>query len=94
MHDAPHEQAYRELVQRVGDDIGPGEDDHSELIPWGTAWDGVVTFTTSRVAFTQSHEITLLASLLDEDTGRIIGFDEIRARHADSLARCVAEPRR
>lgn len=80
LHDAPHQQAYRELVQLVGDDLGRGEDGQSELIPGGTVWDGVVTFTTSQVAFTQIHEIRLPASLLDEDTGLIISFDEIRAR--------------
>jgi hypothetical protein len=80
LHDAPHEQAYRELVQLVGDDVGLGEDGISELIPGGTVWDGVVTFTTSQVAFTQSHEIRLPSSLLNEDTGPIIHFDEIRAR--------------
>jgi hypothetical protein len=79
-HDAPHEQAYRELVQLVGDDVGPGEDGQSELIPGGTVWDGVVKFTTSQVAFTQSHEITLPSNILDEDPGIFARVDEIRAR--------------
>jgi hypothetical protein len=80
LHDAPHEQSYRELVQLVGDDVGPGEDGHSELIPGGTVWDGVVTFTTSHVAFTQTREITIPSSRLDEDPGPAIRDDEIRAR--------------
>jgi hypothetical protein len=80
LHDAPHEQAYRELVQLVGDDVGPGEDGVSELILGGTVWDGVVTFSNSQVAFTQSHEITLPSSLLNEDSGSIFRIDEIRAR--------------
>jgi hypothetical protein len=68
-HDSLHEQAYRELVQLVGDDSGPGEDGHSELIPGGTIWDGVVVFTTSEVSFVHTREITLPSSILDEDPG-------------------------
>ena len=79
-HDALHEQAYRELVQLVGDDSGPGEDGRSEVIPGGTVWDGVVVFTTAQVAFTRSHEITLPSGVLDEDPGPVIRADEIRAR--------------
>lgn len=79
-HDALHEQAYRELVQLVGVDIGPREDGNSELIPGVTVWDGIVVFTTSQVAFTQSREITLPSSVLDEDPGPIIREDEILAR--------------
>ncbi len=78
-HDGEHEQAYRKLVQLVGVDTGPGEDGQSELIPGGTIWDGVVVFTTSQVAFVQSHERTVPSSILDEDPG-IIRPDEIRAR--------------
>ena len=78
-HDGEHEQAYRELVQLVGVDTGPGEDGQSELIPGGTIWDGVVVFTTSQVAFVQSHERPVPSSILDEDPG-IIRPDEIRAR--------------
>lgn len=79
-HDAVHEQSYRELVQLVGDDEGRGEDGRSEIIPNSTIWDGVVTFTTSQVSFTQSHERTVPVSLLDEDPGPFIREDEIRAR--------------
>jgi len=79
-HDSLHEQAYRELVQLVGDDSGPGEDGHSELIPGGTIWDGVVVFTTSEVSFVQIREIRLPSSILDEDPGPVIREDEIRAR--------------
>ena len=67
-------------IQLVGDDAGPGEDGRSELIPGGTVWDGVVTFTTAQVAFTQSHEVTLPSAILDEDPGPFIREDEIRAR--------------
>lgn len=80
LHDAPHQQAYRELVQLVGDDQGPGEDGHSELIANGTIFDGTVVFTTSTVAFTQSHERTVPIAILDEDPGPFIRPDEIRAR--------------
>ena len=52
----------------------------SEIIPGGTIFDGTVTFTTSTVAFTQSHERTVPVSILDEDPGPIIRADEIRAR--------------
>ena len=80
LHDAPHQQAYRELVQLVGDDQGPGEDGQSELIANGTIFDGTVVFTTSTVAFTQSHERTVPIAILDEDPGPFIRPDEIRAR--------------
>jgi hypothetical protein len=80
LHDAPHQQAYRELVQLVGDDQGRGEDGQSELIAGGTIFDGNVTFTTSSVAFTQSHERTIPVAILDEDPGPFIRTDEIRAR--------------
>ena len=80
LHDAPHQQAYRELVQLVGDDQGPGEDGQSELIANGTIFDGTVVFTTSTVAFTQSHERTVPVAILDEDPGPFIRPDEIRAR--------------
>jgi hypothetical protein len=80
LHDAPHEQAYRELVQLVGDDTGAGEDGVNELIPGGTIFDGTVVFTTSHVSFTQSHEKTISTAILDEDPGPFIRADEIRAR--------------
>ena len=80
LHDAPHQQAYRELVQLVGDDQGRGEDGQSELIANGTIFDGTVAFTTSTVAFTQSHERTVPMAILDEDPGPFIRPDEIRAR--------------
>ena len=80
LHDAPHQQAYRELVQLVGDDQGRGEDGQSELIVNGTIFDGTVVFTTSTVAFTQSHERTVPIAILDEDPGPFIRPDEIRAR--------------
>ena len=73
-------QAYRELVQLVGDDSGPGEDGRSELIAGGTMWDGTVSFTTSEVAFVRAREVTLPSSTLDEDPGPVIREDEIRAR--------------
>jgi hypothetical protein len=78
--DAQQEQAYRELVELVGDDIGPGEDGRGEVIAGATVWDGVVKFTTSQVAFTQIHEKTLPSGLLDEDPGPVIQADELRAR--------------
>jgi len=80
LHDAPHQQAYRELVQLVGDDEGAGEDGHSELIANGTIFDGTVTFSTSAVAFTQIRERTIPVAILDEDPGPFIRPDEIRAR--------------
>ena len=80
LHDAPHQQAYRELVQLVGDDQGSGEDGQSELIANGTIFDGTVVFTTSTVAFTQTRERTVPIAILDEDPGVFPRPDEIRAR--------------
>jgi hypothetical protein len=77
-HDAEHEQAYRELVELVGDDRGEGGT--AELIPDGKIWDGVVVFTTSQTSFTRIPEKTLPSSILDEDSsGPVIKEDEIRA---------------
>ena len=80
LHDAPHQQSYRELVQLLGDDEGAGEDGHSELIANGTIYDGTVTFSNSAVAFTQTRERTVPVAILDEDPGPFIRPDEIRAR--------------
>jgi hypothetical protein len=82
-HDAVHEQAYREVVQLIGDDTpaGRGEDGVDDVIPDGTIWDGTVVFTTSQVAFTVIREGTLPASALDEDQDQVRALgDEIRAR--------------
>jgi hypothetical protein len=79
-HDGEHEQKYRELVQLIGVDTGPGEDGRSELIPGGTVSDGTVVFTTSQVAFVRIRELTLPSSALDEDPGPVIREDEIQAR--------------
>jgi hypothetical protein len=80
LHDAPHLQSYRELVQLVGVDEGAGEDGQSELIANGTIFDGTVTFSGSAVAFTQTRERTIPVAMLDEDPGPFIREDEIRAR--------------
>lgn len=78
--DGANGQAYRELVQLVGVDIGPGEDGRSELISGGTLWDGVVKFSTSQVRFDQSRETPFInSSILDEDGGLFIKEDEIQA---------------
>jgi hypothetical protein len=47
LHDAPHEQTYREEIRLVGDDGAEG--DTAELLPTDAIWDGVVGFTTSPV---------------------------------------------
>lgn len=78
LHDGPHEQAYRELVELVGVDKGPGEDGPSEVI--FTVSDGTVVFTNSEVAFTRIPERTFPIGILDEDRGPSIRTDEILAR--------------
>jgi hypothetical protein len=75
-HDAEHEQAYREVVQLVGDDRGEGGT--AELIPAEPLSDGVVVFTTSHVSFVRSWEKIYSSSVLDEDPGPAIREDEIR----------------
>jgi hypothetical protein len=49
LHDAPHEQAYREEVRLVGDDRGEGVT--TELLSIDAIWDGVVEATTSPVPY-------------------------------------------
>jgi hypothetical protein len=49
LHDATHEQAYREEVRLVGDDRGEGVT--TELLPIDAIWDGVVDVPTSPVPY-------------------------------------------
>lgn len=68
LHDAPHEQAYREEVRLVGDDRGEG--DTVELLPIDAIWDGVVVFTTCslrQIQFVRSPEKLYPNNVLDED---------------------------
>jgi hypothetical protein len=78
--DAQAQQSYRELVQLIGVDEGPGEDGQNDVIAGGTIWDGPITFTTSQVAFQQIHEKTVPLSVLSEDRELIQTRDELRAR--------------
>jgi hypothetical protein len=82
LHDAQHEQAYRELVEIIGVDTGePGEDGVDDVLPGATIWDGVAVFTTSQVSFTVTRERRLPAAALDEDTHPFLPrSDELRAR--------------
>ena len=77
-HDGEHEQAYREVVELVGDDRRRGEDGQNDLIAGSTIWDGEFKFSTSQVAFEHSREKTFPSSILDEDGP--FREDEIRAR--------------
>lgn len=79
-HDAPCGQAYREVVELVGDDSSLGEDGQSDVIPGGTLFDGTVVFSNFSLAFTQIREKTLPSAILDADPGPIIRTDVIRAR--------------
>ncbi len=47
LHDAPHEQAYREEIRLVGYDGAEGVT--AELLPTDAIWDGVVDVPTSPV---------------------------------------------
>jgi hypothetical protein len=49
LHDAPHEQAYREEIRLVGDDGAEGVT--AELLPTDAIWDGVVDVPTSPVPY-------------------------------------------
>ena len=91
LHDGPHEQAYRELVELVGVDIGTGEDGQSEVI--GIVSDGTVVFTNSQVQFTRIPEKKFPIGILDEDPGPLIRTDEIQAR-VTLTALPQASPRR
>ena len=78
LHDVQHEQAYRELVELVGVDVGPGEDGQSEVI--FKVSEGTVVFTNTQVRITRIPEKTFPIAILDEDRGPIIRTDEILAR--------------
>lgn len=80
LHDAPHQQSYRELVQLVGVDEGIGEDGTNELLANGTISDDVISFSTSAVAIVRIRERTVPIAVLDEDPGIIPRRDELRAR--------------
>jgi hypothetical protein len=76
-------QPYRETVSLLGDDEGPGEDGHSELIPGGAQiYNGVVTFTPSQPEFVRTRAKEFTASFLNEDRPGFANLDdkdEIRA---------------
>lgn len=74
-HDIQHEQAYRELVEIIGQD---GEDGVGEVIPDGIMWDAVVVFTSGN--FIQIREKDVPLSALNEDPNPIFATDEIQAR--------------
>ena len=82
LHDGPHEQAYRELVELIGVDTLAGEDQVDDIISLTPAfWDGIVRFTTQQGGFQQIRERTLPAQALDEDPDVFFHrADEIRAR--------------
>lgn len=81
LHDIQHEQAYREVVQLIGDDTGPGEDGVNDIIPGGVIWDGTVVFGSTQPFLDQSHEKDIPVAILDEDRHPLlVRADEIRAR--------------
>jgi hypothetical protein len=84
--DADHQHAYREVVELIGVDEGPGEDGQNELIPGGLVFNGAVTFANTTPINRPPRLLPLPSSALDEDPGRIFPNaifpkeDEIRAR--------------
>jgi len=77
-HDIAHEQKYRELVQLIGVDEGPGEDGRSEPLPIDPIWDGPFTFGGLATAFDRTREGVIPTSALIEDA--FFRRSEIRAR--------------
>lgn len=80
--DAQHR--YREDVQLIGVDEGPGEDGTNELIVGGLLFSGIVTFPSTALV-NRERLLPLPSSALDEDrgTGPAVFFaleDELRAR--------------
>jgi hypothetical protein len=76
LHDAEHQQPYREQVQLIGDDRGEGG--AAEMIPNGTISDGIVAFSTSTVQITRIPERLVPANILIEDAGPVVEENEIR----------------
>ncbi|MEA3012732.1 MAG: hypothetical protein QOD42_1277 [Sphingomonadales bacterium] len=84
LQDVQQQTRYAELVQLVGDDVGPGEDGQNELIP-----NGELSFAES-LAFASSAPVTRVRLLalpsksVDEDPSGPFHTpqeeDEIRAR--------------
>jgi hypothetical protein len=80
-HDGEHEQAYREVVELIGVDTVPGEDQVDDVIPGGKVSEGIVRFSSSEVILPRSFEVRLPAATLDEDPDLLLPrADEIRAR--------------
>jgi hypothetical protein len=81
--DVQLQRRYRETVELVGVDEGPGEDGSNELIPGGR-FDAVAAFTVP--ALNRSRLLAVPSAALDEDPGRsgplamFRNRDEIRAR--------------
>lgn len=77
-HDVAHEQRYRELVQLIGMDEGPGEDGRSEPLPIDPIWDGPFAFGGFASAFEHTREKIIPIGALAEDP--FFKRSEIRAR--------------
>lgn len=76
--DAVSERSYREVVELVGVDEGPGEDGQSDVIVGVQLEEGLVTFTTSQTSFVRGREKQVSSALLEEDG--MFRRAEIRAR--------------
>jgi hypothetical protein len=80
--DVQQQRRYRETVELVGVDEGPGEDGVNELIPGGR-FDAVAVFTVPTL--NRSRLLAVPSTALDEDPGKgpfgiFPNRDEIRAR--------------
>ena len=60
-------QAYREVVELVGLDIGPGQDGVSDPIADGVISDRIRTFTAAVSSFADTKQKRLPVGALDED---------------------------
>ena len=78
-HDVEHRQMYRELVEVIGDDSGPGEDGVSEKLSVAPLSNSLVSFASQGWA-TRIHTKDVPISVLNEDPHPIFRTDEIQAQ--------------
>jgi len=81
--DVQHPHRYRESVQLIGVDEGPGEDGVNDIIVGGLVFSGTVGFANTN-AINRSRVLELPDANINEDTGLASPFplpkrDEIRA---------------
>lgn len=73
-------RSFREIVELIGVDKGPGEDGHSEVIRNGKIYDEILTFGVSDSTPPRTRAANLTSADIDEDPSPFPKRDELQAR--------------